>query len=117
MLNTQSSFSAHSFSLKPVEESSNAATWSLNDPSPQSFSSSSSQDLVAGLSSIHTPIVNGSTSNAAAGLVSFLNNRTTEDLCVIRETTEGYVLRFVKSPLLMLRTVLRRALLLITQQC
>lgn len=90
MLNTQSSFSAHSFSLKPVEESSNAATWSLNDPSPQSFSSSSSQDLVAGLSSIHTPIVNGSTSNAAAGLVSFLNNRTTEDLCVIRETTEGF---------------------------
>lgn len=91
MLNVQSSFSAHSFSLKPVEESSNAATWSSNDPSPQSFSSSSSQDPVAGLSSLHTPIVNGSTSNAASGLVSYLNNRSTEDLCIIRETTEGYV--------------------------
>ncbi|KAG2345503.1 hypothetical protein BDR05DRAFT_930033 [Suillus weaverae] len=89
MLNAQSSFSAHSFSLKPVEESSNA-TWSSNDPSPQSFSSSSSQDPVAGLSSLHTPIVNGSTSNAASGLVSYLNNRTAEDLRIIRETAEGF---------------------------
>jgi hypothetical protein len=86
----QSSFSAHSFSLKPVEESSNAATWSSNDPSPQSFSSSSLQDPVAELSSLHTPIVNGSTSNPASGLISYPNNRTAEDLHIIRETAEGF---------------------------
>ncbi|KAG1742829.1 hypothetical protein EDB19DRAFT_1700591 [Suillus lakei] len=90
MLNAQSSFSAHSFSLKPVEQSSSTATWSSNDPSPQSFSSSSSQDPVAGLSSLHTPIVNGSTSNAASGLVSYLHSRTAEDLHIIRETAEGF---------------------------
>lgn len=87
MLNAPSSSS----SLKPVEDSSNAATSSPNDTSPQSFSSSSSQDLVAGLSSLHIPIVNGSTSNAASGLLSYLNNRTAEDMCIIKETAEGYV--------------------------
>jgi len=96
MLNVQSSFSAHSFSLKPVEESSNAATWSSNDPSPQSFSSSSLQDPVAELSSLHTPIVNGSTSNPASGLISYPNNRTAEDLHIIRETAEGYVSKIHK---------------------
>ncbi|KAG1808267.1 uncharacterized protein BJ212DRAFT_1384434 [Suillus subaureus] len=90
MLNAQTSFSAHSFSLKSVEESSNTATWSSNDPSPQSFSSSSLQDPASGLSSLHSPIVNGSTSDAASGLVSYLNNRTAEGLRIIRETAEGF---------------------------
>ncbi|KAG1802861.1 uncharacterized protein HD556DRAFT_1332876 [Suillus plorans] len=86
MLNAPGSSS----SLKPVEDSSNAATSSSNDTSPQSFSSSSSQDLVAGLSSLHIPIVNGSTSNGASGLLSYLNNRTAEDICMIKETAEGF---------------------------
>ncbi|OAX43314.1 hypothetical protein K503DRAFT_708857 [Rhizopogon vinicolor AM-OR11-026] len=90
MLNGQSSFSTHSFSLKPVEQSSTTATWPSNDPSSQSFSSSSSHHAATSLPSLQIPNLNGSANNAASRPLSYLQNRTAEDLQIIRETAQGF---------------------------
>ena len=91
MLNGQSSFSTHSFSLKPIEQSSTTASWPSNDPSSQSFSSSSSQHAVASLPPLQIPNLNGSINDAVSRPLSYMQNRTAEDLQVIRETAQGYV--------------------------
>ncbi|KIJ61320.1 hypothetical protein HYDPIDRAFT_116082 [Hydnomerulius pinastri MD-312] len=92
MFSPQDSFSVHSFPLKPVEQSSQGASWSSNDALSRNLPNSP-QSAVAGPSTSPVSQATPSLTSPEGSVVNFAaypKNRTDEELQVIQQTAAGF---------------------------